>query len=177
MWAIFGFFIVLLINTRIEKVQIKKYIDGIVLSSLFALVIGYIGALLGGQVYGRDTNFGIEIFYTHPFHEIPYEVAIFPLAIVYAIVCFMLFSGGYIFSMFISLRWFIGYLGMILFSCMLLVWEFFSGRFDIFKLSFININLTQICALIIIIASSIQLYKIMKETTSSIIQKSDIPTQ
>jgi len=176
MWGVFGFFIVLLINTRIEKTNLKKYIDGVVLSSLLALIIWYIGAFLWWQVYGRDTNFGIELLYTHAFTPVPYEVAVFPLAIVYSILAFLLFSWLYITSMFIELKWFIGYLGIILFSSFLLIFEFFSGKFDIFKLG-ININLTQICALILIIVSSIQLYKIMKTTTSNIIQRDNFPAE
>jgi len=172
---LFWFFIVLFINTKIEKTSIKKYIDGLVLSFLFVTIVWYIWTFLGWQVYGRETNLGIEMLYTHAFTPVPYEVPIFPLAIVYSIISFILFSGLYILSMFVSLRGFIWYLGMILFSCMLLIFEFFSGKFDIFKL-WIGINLTQICSLIIIVVSAIQLYKIMKTTTSSIIQKDNLIT-
>ena len=175
--ALFGFFIVLLINTKLEKTSIKKYIDGLTLSFLFIMIIWYIGALLGGQVYGRETTLWIEILYTHSFTPVPYEVPIFPLAIIYSALSFILFSALYMLSMFVSLRGFIGYLWMILFGCVLLVWEFFSGKFDIFKLSFLNMNLTQICAFIIIVISGVQLYKVMKSTTSSIIQKADISAE
>jgi len=67
------------------KTGIRKYIDGIVLSSLLALIVGYIWAFLGWQVYGRDTTFGIEVLYTHAFTPVPYEVAIFPLWIIYSV--------------------------------------------------------------------------------------------
>lgn len=43
--AIFGFWLVLRILTKLEKSPIDKYIDGIVVSFLFVLVIGYIGAI------------------------------------------------------------------------------------------------------------------------------------
>jgi len=116
------------------------------------MIVGYIGSFLGGQVYGRDTNFGIEVLYTHAFTPVPYEVAIFPLGLIYSILAFLLFSGLYILSMFIELKGFIGYIGIICFSSFLLIFEFFSGKFDIFKLG-IGINLTQICALVLIVAS------------------------
>lgn len=170
MWALFGFFVVLYLNTRLEKTSIKKYIDGTVLASLLAMVAWYAGAFLWWQVYGRDTNFGIEVLYTHAFTPVPYEVAIFPLWVVYSILAFLLFSGLYILSMFIELKWFIGYIGIICFSSFLLIFEFFSWKFDIFKLG-IGINLTQICALVLIIVSWWQLYKIMKTATSKIIQR------
>ena len=176
MWALFGFFIVLYLNVRLEKTNLRKYIDGTVLASLLALVVGYVWAFLGGQVYGRDTSFGIEVLYTHPFTPVPYEVAIFPLWVVYSILAFLLFSWLYILSMFIELKGFIGYIGIICFSSILLVFEFFSWKFDIFKLG-IGINLTQICALILIIASGLQLYKIMKSTTSKIIQRDNFSAQ
>lgn len=40
--AMFGFFLVTYILTRFEKISIKKYIDGIVLSFLFIMPVGYI---------------------------------------------------------------------------------------------------------------------------------------
>ena len=41
----------------------EKYIDALVIAFLFAAVIGYIGAFLGGQIYGRPTSFPIGIIY------------------------------------------------------------------------------------------------------------------
>lgn len=176
MWGIFWFFLVLLINVRIEKTSIRKYIDGVVLSSLLAGIVWYIWAFLWGQAYGRDTNFGIEVLYTHAFTPVPFEVPIFPLAIVYSIIAFLLFSGLYILSMFIELKGFIGYIGVICFSSFLLIFEFFSWKFDIFK-NLIGINMVQIGAFILIVVSAIQLYKMMKTTTANIIQRDNFPPQ
>jgi len=169
-WAIIGFIVVLLINVKMEKTTVKKYIDGLTLSFLFVAIFGYIGAFFGGQVYGMVTSFGIEILYTHPHTLVPSQVPVFPLPIIYAITSFVVFSGLYILSMFVQIRWFIGYMGIILFSSLLLIFEFFSGKFDVFKLE-ININLTQICAIIFIVIAAIELYKIVQEPESKVIQK------
>lgn len=158
-WAIFGFFLVLFINTRLEKTSISKYIDGVVLSLFLVLFVGFIGALLGGQVYGRETTLWIEILYTHPFTLVPYQVPIFPLPIVYAICSFLLFSGLYIVSMFVHIRAFVWYLGLLIFSALVLILEFFSGKYDILS-SVMSFNLNQFSALIIAVICAFQLYKI-----------------
>ena len=175
MGALVWFLIVLIINTRLEKTSLNKYIDGLTISLLFVFILWYIGAFLWGQVYGRETTFGIEMLYTHAFTPVPYEVPVFPLAIIYSILSFILFSGLYILSMFTHIKGFIWYLGIIMFSCILLIFEFFSGKFDIFKLA-IGINMTQLCALVFIVISAIELYKILKVTTVDIIQKDNIPS-
>jgi len=160
-WGIFGFFLVTYILTRFEKISVKKYIDGIVLSFLFVLPLGYLGSLLGWQVYGRDTNFGIEILYTHPFTQVPFEVPIFPLPVFYAVFSLLIFVGMYSLSLVTFPKGFIGYLGMILFSCMILIGEFFSGKFDILSVAF-NFHLTQFFAIILIILCGLQLYNIYR---------------
>ncbi|MDD3646360.1 MAG: prolipoprotein diacylglyceryl transferase [Candidatus Gracilibacteria bacterium] len=159
--AIFGFFLVLYINVRLRKEKFDKYIDGLVLSFLFIAYIGFIGAFLGGQVYGNETNFGIEILYTHPFTPIPYQSPIFPLPIVYSIVTFILFSVLYIISMFIKIRGFVGYMGLLVFGVLTLILEFFTGKFDVFKVMF-DINMTQILSLFLIIFAFYRLYIISK---------------
>ena len=91
-WAIFWFFLVFYITSRIRKENLDKYIDWIALSFFFILFIWFFGALLWWQVYGNETMYGIEILYSHPFTPVPYQVPIFPLPIVYSIVYFILFS-------------------------------------------------------------------------------------
>jgi len=160
--AIFGFFAILGITTKLEKTKITKYIDGVILSFFLVLFIGYVWALLWWQVYGRETTFWIEILYSHPFSLVPYQVPIFPLPIVYAITTFLLFSGLYILSIFVHIRWFIGYLWLLIFSSLILILEFFSWKFDILTsttwLNFINLN--QFFALFLAGISIYQLYKI-----------------
>ncbi len=165
-WAIFGFFIVLWINTRLEKSSITKYIDGIMLSFLLTLSIGFAGSLLGWQVYGKETTFGIEILYTHPFTPVPYQVPIFPLSIAYSICSFTLFSVLYILSTTIHIRGFIGYLGLLIFGAFTLILESFSGKYDILS-SYVSFNLNQVFSLIVITIAIAQLYKIYKTDAST----------
>ena len=159
-WAIFWFFLVLIINLKLKKEKLEKYIDGVMLSFFFVLFIWYLWALLGWQVYGRETTIWIEILYTHPFTKVPYEVAIFPLPVIYSIVFFIEFSIFYIISMYLGIRWFIGYLWLIVFSSTILVLEFFSWKYDVFKDN-LSFNFTQALSIIIIAVSSYFLYKIV----------------
>jgi hypothetical protein len=160
-WAMFGFFIVFLINLKLRKEKIEKYIDWLVLSFLFILVIWFIGAFLWWQVYWKETSFWIEVMYTHPFTPIPYQSPIFPLAIIYSILFFLEFSVLYMLSMFIKIRGFIGYIGLLVFSIIIIVWEFFSWKYDIFKVT-IWFNFSQILAVFLIIYSFYKLYYISK---------------
>lgn len=164
--AIFGFLVVLLTLSRLEKTPLKRYIDGVVLAFLGAICIGYIGAFFGGQVYGRETMLGIEITYTNAFTPVPFQVPVFPLPIVYTILSFCLFSGMYILSLFVHIRGFIGYLGLIIFSAMILIFEFFSGKQDI--LSIVSVfNLPQVFALVLAAGSGYQLYKIFEKESNT----------
>lgn len=160
--AIFWFLVVLVTLCRIEKTPVSRYIDGTVLAFLAALCIGYVGSIFGWQVYGRETVLWIEIIYTNENASVPFQVPIFPLPIIYSIVSFILFSGMYILSLFIHVKGFIGYLGLLIFSSMILIFEFFSGKQDI--ISVISVfNLPQIFALVLAGASGYQLYKIFKK--------------
>lgn len=165
--AIFGFSVVLFILTRLERSSITRYIDGIVLSFLGVLIVWYIWALFWGQVYGRETNFGIEMVYNNAFTPVPYQVPIFPLPIVYAIVSFCIFSAMYILSLFVHIRGYIGYIGLLLFSSMVLILESFSGKHDILSVNSI-FNFPQVFALILAIWSGYQFFHIFKnEATNS----------
>lgn len=159
-WALIWFFIVLYINLRLRKERLEKYIDWLVLSFLFILVIWYIWSLLGWQVYWKATNFWIEMTYTHPFTSVP-SWSLFPLPIVYSIVSFIIFSSLYILSMFIKIRWFIWYMWLLLFAVMLIIFENYSGKFDIFEVN-IWINMTQILSIFLIIFSFYKLYIVSK---------------
>jgi prolipoprotein diacylglyceryltransferase len=164
--AIFWFLIVLFTLSRLEKTPLSRYIDGVVLAFLCALCIGYIGSIFWWQVIGRETQLGIEINYVNPNPLVPYEVPLFPLPIIYSIISFLLFSWMYILSLFVHIRWCIGYLGLLLFSSMILVFEFFSGKQDI--LSVVSVfNLPQVFALILAAWSWYQLYKIFQKDLST----------
>ena len=161
-WAIVGFLIVLVILVKKEGKSLHEYIDGVMTSFLFVLPVGYIGAFLWGQVYGRDTDIGIEILYTHPFTPVPFEVPIFPLPLIYAFVFFVLFCGAYIGSLFIHSKGFIGYMSAIVSACFFLIFEFFSGKYDIFT-DAIGVNMIQIFSLMVIGVCTHKLYHLYKK--------------
>lgn len=162
-WGIFWFFLVLSTLAKGKKETLLKYIDGVILSFLFVLVIGYIWSLFWWQVYGKQTNIGIEILYNNPFTPVPYQVPIFPLPVLYAILFFILFSVLYILSTFIRIRGFIGHVGLIAFGIIILIFEFLSGKFDIFSQS-IGINMNQFLALFLIGGTTYNFYKLIQKS-------------
>jgi len=164
-WAIFWFLLILFITLRLYKLNSWKYIDTVVLSFLFVLTIWYIWAFLWGQVYGKETNFWIEILYTNRFSPVPYEVPVFPLPLVYSFVFFVLFSALYMIAMFVNIRWIIWYIWIVIFSLVLLTLETFNWRYDFFKVS-IWLNFTQIWAIFLILFWFYSLYKIYKNPKS-----------
>lgn len=165
-WAIFWYFLVLFITTILHALRAWKYVDVSVLSFLFVWVIWYVWSFLWGQVYWRQTNFWIEILYNNAFSPVPYEVPVFPLALVYALICFLLFSALYMVWMFIKVRWIVWYAWIVLFSCSLLVLEWFSWKYDFFRIQ-IWVNFTQICAIFLIILWFVWLYRVYKTPTTS----------
>lgn len=160
-WAIFWFLVMLFTTLKIYNLKSWKYIDASILAFLFVAIFAYIGAFLWWQVYGRDTNFGIEILYTNPFSPVPYDVPVFPLALFYSFFSVILFSLFYILALFVKIRWIIWYLAILVFSSLLIIMEVFSWKYDYFKTQ-IGINFTQLIAIFFIIFASISLYKIYK---------------
>lgn len=149
-WAIFWFLLVLTVLVRIEKSSITRYIDGVVLSFLFILVFWYIGAFFGWQVYGRETMMSIDILYSNPYTPVPYQVPVFPLPIIYTFLSFIIFSAMYMLSLFIHIRGYIWYIGLMLFAAMIIIFESFSGKQDI--LSVVSVfNLPQVYACMVIV--------------------------
>lgn len=164
MWAIFGFFLVFYILLRIRKEKLNNFISWIILSFLFVLPIWYIWALLGWQVYWIETNYWIEISYTHAFSPVPYQVPIFPLPIIYIIVFFILFSVTYILSMNLTkYKTVLAYVAFWIFASILFILEFYSWKYDIFK-DLISLNLTQISAIWILVFSIYRLIKIFQNS-------------
>lgn len=157
--AIFGFLLTTYILTRAEKSSMKRYIDGIVLSFLFIITLGYFWALFGGQVYGKETMYGIEISYQHHSANVPFQVPIFPLPILYSLLSFLLFSWMYILSLFVHVRGFVGYLGIVIFSALVIILESFSGKQDILSVTSI-FNLPQVFALILASWAGYKFYEI-----------------
>lgn len=160
-WAIFWFFLVLYINLKIKKDNIIKYLDWIVLAFTFVLVLWYIWAFLWGQIYWSPTNIWIELKYSNSNSLVPYTVPIFPLAIIYSILSFLLFSTLYILKMYIKTKGFIWYIWLWAFASISLIFEFFSWKDDIFSVNFF-LNFNQICAIILLFFIWRILYNMVK---------------
>jgi len=155
-WAMFWFFLVFFINLKLRREKLVKYIDWIVLSFLLILSIWFIWALFGGQVYGSPTSYWIELTYTNPFSPVS-STPVFPLPIVYAILFFIEFAVLYILSMYIKIKGFVWHIWLIIFALIILIFENFSGKHDIFNnLLFLNMN--QFLAIWLMIFSFYRLY-------------------
>lgn len=113
--GVIGFLIVLSYKLIRFNQPPEKYVDTVVLSFLFAAIVGYLGAFLGGQIYGRPTELAIGIIYKNESVNVPYTSAIIPLAVLYSIGCFFLFSGLYILREIVKINGFAGYIGIALF--------------------------------------------------------------
>lgn len=149
-WALFGFFVPFLFKARFLKKPVSKYIDGVVIAFLFVTIPWYIGAFFGWQVYGKITSYGIEIPYTSNTVFVPLTGDLFPLPLVYAFVCFLLFSFLYIVSLYVKTRGIIGYGWLGIFSAIVLGLDFFSWKIDIFTSNY-SVNISQVCAAFTII--------------------------
>ncbi len=145
--GVLGFLLVLFYKLYRYQQPKEKYLDVLVVSFLFAAIIGYVAAFVGGQIYGHPTSLPIGIVYRGDSVNIPYTSAILPLALFYSLGSFILFSGLYIAKEMFKIPGFIGFMGIALFSLMLFVGEFFSGNEDILRL-YTTLNLTQMSALI-----------------------------
>jgi hypothetical protein len=159
-WAIFWFLLVLLFNVKLFKKEIHSYLDGSVISFLFVAVIWYIWSLFWGQVYWKITNYWIEIPYNSSSSSVELSWELFPLAIIYAVITFLLFSLLYILSMYIKVRWLLWYLGLWIFSAMIILFEFFSWKTDMFHMAY-EINISQISALVLVTYSFYGIFKII----------------
>lgn len=160
-WAIW-FFLVLYFKIKKFKLKSEKYIDAVVLAFFFAAIIWYIGAFLWWQILGKPTELSIWVVYNSALSKSPYPGPIFPLAFIYSVLSFILFTALYIIRIFTKIEWFIWYLWIIIFSSFLLIFEFFNWDTDIFS-SYVYLNITQIGALFFIIFASLWLSKIYKK--------------
>lgn len=161
-WGLFGFFITLFILVKIRKENIGRYLYGFMLSFLFILPLAYFGALLGGQVYGIDTNYGIEITYSDR-SPVPFVAPVFPLPIVYSLAFFLAFCGFYIANMYIRHKVLLGYISLMTFSMIIFILEFFSGKYGLFK-DTLGLNISQLSVLALFFFCTYKLYQIYKGT-------------
>lgn len=149
-----GFSGLFLWNSRtLRKRDRMALVDVFVLAFLFAAVAGYVGALLGGQVYGSAVPNGSAwgVTYDHPATPVPGDRARFPLAAAYAAVTFLMFCGLYIAHVLTNVAGLVGYAGLVAFASVLLVGEFFNGNPDMFR-SLVFLNLNQLVAAFTIFA-------------------------
>lgn len=93
--AIIGFFGTLLVLFR-ERSQEDRddILDITVIAWLFAAIVGYVGAFLGGQTYGIRSDGLLAVDYVN--NPILAEFQRFPLAVVYVIGIIFIFSLTYI---------------------------------------------------------------------------------
>jgi len=124
--------------------------------------VGYMWALLGGQIYGIVFDSFISITYDNYDSIVPFQNPTFPLSIMYAFLAII--TTIFIYRLerkMIIPEGFVWYMGMWIFGIILFLWEFLNGASDLFS-SRIFLNLTQIIALMLISYSFIWLMKIIK---------------
>ncbi len=142
------FLLVLFIKTRKIKADRPLYYDVIVPSFLITSVVGYIGAYLGGQIYGIPYDGLFSIVYNTKDSIVPFRNALFPLPLLYILSIGLI--GIYLYR--ISKKshsiphGFIGYLGFWLFGILLFLAEFLNGSSDMLS-STLWINFNQLLGL------------------------------
>ena len=118
--GVVGFFIVFLYKTWDKERERPKYWDSIIPAFLIAASIGYIGALLGGQIYGIVFDTWFSVHYTSPDSIVPFQNPTFPLPILYSLFALLTAYFLYRIEHQIDLpEGLIGYMGMGIFSIVL----------------------------------------------------------
>lgn len=164
MWWIFWFLVVFFILLKLRKEKFDKYVYWLVTSFLFILPLWFFGAFLGWQVFWLDTNFWIEILYDTKNATIPFVSPVFPLPIVYSVLFFLIFCLVYISDMYFKEKNILWYAWIILFSITIFTMEFFSWKHDYFK-DMININLSQISAIVLFLFWAYRIFLVYKRQT------------
>jgi len=154
-WSVFWFLIVLFIILKLKREPFSKYFDWLMLSFLLILFVWYIWAFFWWQVEWTQTNFWIELLYWNN------TTPIFPLAILYSIIFFLVFSWLYILSIFVNIKSFIWYLWTVIICLVFIVFENLNWKFDIVKNNY-SINFTQLLSIILLIIVVIRLLIISK---------------
>ena len=103
----------------------------------------------------------IGIVDTSPESNIPYTSPIFPLALLYTLACFVLFTVLYIVRIFVDMEGLVGYVGLAAFACVLLAGEVFTGNTDIFQ-SYLHMDLNQIIAVFLLAIGLRGIWKVAK---------------
>ncbi len=144
--GVVGFLVLFLYKTLSKARDRGKYWDSIVPAFLIAASIGYVGVLLGGQLYGIVMESMISIHYTNIDSIVPFQNPTFPLPIIYSISTLLIASFLYRLERRIALpEGFVWYMGMGIFAIVIFLWGFLDGASDLFS-SRIYLNMTQILA-------------------------------
>lgn len=118
--GVVGFLVIFLYKTWNKVQERPKYWDSIVPAFLIAASIGYIGALLGGQIYGVVLDTWFSVHYTSPDSIVPFQNPTFPLPILYSLFALLTAYLLYRVDRQIQLpEGLIGYMGMGIFSIVL----------------------------------------------------------
>ncbi len=165
-WAIFGFCIILLLNTKLLKKSIHKYIDWFTLAFLFTIIFWFIGLFLSGSGYWESTTSWLWIPYISNSLSTTPTGKFLPIALIYSGLSFVLFSILYILSMYIKVRGLIGYVWIWVFSSFVLILESYSAKPDAFSVTY-NISFSQMWAIIFIIISFYWIYRVMNISRKS----------
>ncbi len=159
-WAIFGFCMILLLNTKLLKKSIHKYIDGFVLALLFTVIFWFIGLFLSWWGYWESTSSWFWIpYFSNSLSTTP-TGKFLPIALIYSGISFILFSVLYILSMYVKIRGLIWYIWLWAFSACILIFEYFSAKPDAFSVAY-NVSFTQVWAIFFIWISFYGIYKVM----------------
>lgn len=157
--SIFWFLGVLLWKIESFGLKKEKYLDISVISFLSAYIVGAIGGFVSEMIYGSPTHLPIWLSYNNPITTVPLGGDLIPLGLIYSLVSFFIAFGVYAFRRTSSLDGVSAYIGIICWSLMIGIGEFFNGeRFNI-QLIFGMVSLTQIGTVILIVTSLIFLYR------------------
>jgi hypothetical protein len=146
----FGFLTIFVWKLYREHVRkIGRNIDVLVRAFFYAGIIGYLGALLGGQIYGVYFDSFFSLLYTNKNSIVPVGSARFPLPIIYMLVCIggILLIDRIVKTIHVP-DGFVGYVGFGLFGIGLFLFEFLSGSADMFASYPPYIGVNQICGLV-----------------------------
>jgi prolipoprotein diacylglyceryltransferase len=155
------FLVVFFWKTWKDSKNARKYWDIIVPSFLIAASIGYLGALLGGQIYGSIApDFPLSITYKNKI--VPLRAPTFPLPVIYMMISLVLWVVTYRTLQKVHLpEWLLWYGSLGIFSLCLLVLEFWNGSIDIFSSKF-GLNLVQILSLGLLVYVFVWILKITR---------------
>lgn len=161
--GIFGFLLIFVWYIYTRRANYKKNIDVLVRAFFWAAILGYLGALLGGQIYGIPFDSPFSMLYSDKNSIVPIGSARFPLPVIYIMSC--LLGGLLIEKLHKSMTLpdgFLGYVGFGFYGIVLFLFEFTSGTADMFESYFPYLAINQTIGLIFIWFSLVWILKNIK---------------